>query len=240
MAAPSPPPPPWQPPSSRRRRRGRRPRPRPASRSSSPTTCCPGVNSRTCRLREAFVRGGWLMFIVLTLHRLARRARRRGDLGARARDPRTFHISEGAVVFIGDRVVGVLRPRRGADGLARRPRRGACRSSGSSSLFFGGFVFLSGLAVNAFMLFWTRFATGIAKASTIPVHNSLIADNYPIGIRARMSAAHRTWRAQAIGIMQPGARRRDRRAGPAAPKGWRWAGTRSASPCRSSRSARSS
>jgi ABC-type branched-subunit amino acid transport system ATPase component/predicted MFS family arabinose efflux permease len=39
------------------------------------------------------------------------------------------------------------------------------------------------------MLFWTRFATGIAKANSIPVHQSLIADNYPIGIRARMSAA---------------------------------------------------
>ena len=48
---------------------------------------------------------------------------------------------------------------------------------------------MSGLAVSAFMLFWTRFATGIAKANSIPVHQSLIADNYPIGIRARMSAA---------------------------------------------------
>ena len=38
------------------------------------------------------------------------------------------------------------------------------------------------------MLFWTRFATGIAKANSIPVHQSLIADNYPIGIRARMSS----------------------------------------------------
>jgi ABC-type branched-subunit amino acid transport system ATPase component len=38
------------------------------------------------------------------------------------------------------------------------------------------------------MLFWTRFGTGVAKASTIPVHTSLMADNYPIGVRARMSA----------------------------------------------------
>src|SRR5947199_65960 len=60
---------------------------------------------------------------------------------------------------------------------------------GWASLAFGFFVFMSGLAVSAFMLFWTRFATGIAKANSIPVHQSLIADNYPIGIRARMSAA---------------------------------------------------
>ncbi len=60
---------------------------------------------------------------------------------------------------------------------------------GWASLAFGFFVFMSGLAISAFMLFWTRFATGIAKANSIPVHQSLIADNYPIGIRARMSAA---------------------------------------------------
>ena len=67
---------------------------------------------------------------------------------------------------------------------------------GWSSLAFGFFVFLSGLAISAFMLFWTRFATGIAKANSIPVHQSLIADNYPIGIRARMSAVMQHGRAR--------------------------------------------
>ncbi len=55
---------------------------------------------------------------------------------------------------------------------------------------------MSGLAISAFMLFWTRFATGIAKANSIPVHQSLIADNYPIGIRARMSAVMQHGRAR--------------------------------------------
>ncbi len=59
---------------------------------------------------------------------------------------------------------------------------------GWSAILFGGFVVASGFAVNAFMLFWTRFASGIAKASTIPVHGSLVADAYPIGVRARISA----------------------------------------------------
>src|SRR5690606_11852123 len=36
--------------------------------------------------------------------------------------------------------------------------------------------------------FWARFAAGIAKANTIPVHGSLIADAYPIGVRARVAA----------------------------------------------------
>ena len=34
----------------------------------------------------------------------------------------------------------------------------------------------SGLAVNAFALFWSRFGVGIAKSNTLPVHGSLIAD----------------------------------------------------------------
>ena len=51
--------------------------------------------------------------------------------------------------------------------------------------------------------------TGIAKANSIPVHQSLLADNYPIGIRARMSAVMNIG-AQGIGIAEPGPRRRDR------------------------------
>ena len=41
---------------------------------------------------------------------------------------------------------------------------------------------------SAFMLFWMLCLTGVAKANNIAVHQSLLADNYPIGIRARMSA----------------------------------------------------
>ena len=70
------------------------------------------------------------------------------------------------------------------------------------------------------MMFWARFATGIAKANSIPVHQSLIADNYPIGIRAHVGrhqhgrAGHRP--------RQPGRRRRDRHLG-GWRRGWRWA-----------------
>ena len=59
---------------------------------------------------------------------------------------------------------------------------------GWSSVIFAGMVTLSGLAVNAFAFFWTRFGVGIAKANTIPVHSSVIADTYPIGIRGRIGA----------------------------------------------------
>ena len=104
---------------------------------------------------------------------------------------------------------------------ADRRRRRAC-----SSAFF---VFLSGLAVSAFMLFWTRFATGIAKANSIPVHQSLIADNYPIGIRARMSAVDATWAAHGIGLASPVLVARRSRRGPAASRAGAGRGSSSAS-----------
>ena len=54
---------------------------------------------------------------------------------------------------------------------------------------FAVFVFMSGLAVNAFTLFVARFGVGVSKSATTTVHPSLIADTYPIGVRGRLSAA---------------------------------------------------
>jgi len=114
---------------------------------------------------------------------------------------KTFGISEGTIVFIATAssaffVLGAVPMGWLADRVRRVP------IVGWSSIAFGGFVFLSGLATSAFVLFWTRFATGIAKANSIPVHQSLIADNYPIGIRARMSAVMNMG-AHGIGIVSP-------------------------------------
>ena len=71
------------------------------------------------------------------------------------------------------------------------------------------------------MLFWTRFFTGIAKANTIPVQGSLIADAYPIGVRARMSAAMQG-ASHALGLVSPVlvAAIADIAGGQ---QGWRWA-----------------
>jgi ABC-type branched-subunit amino acid transport system ATPase component/predicted MFS family arabinose efflux permease len=156
-----------------------------------PDDLLPGVNADPISLREGLRRGGWFMFVVLcalnSLDELEGAAIY--VLGPEIR--RTFHVSEGTIVFIGTAsaaffVLGAVPMGWLADRVRRVPIVGV------SSLLFGGFVFLSGLAVNAFMLFWTRFATGIAKANTIPVHGSLLADNYPIAVRARMSAAINT------------------------------------------------
>lgn len=185
-----------------------------------PDDLLPGVNSEPVSFREAFARGGKLMFIVLGLllafDELESAAIQ--VLGPEIRA--TFHISSGAIVFIATAsaaffVLGAVPMGWLADRVKRVP------IVGIASVAFGFFVFCSGLAVNAFMLFWTRFATGIAKSNSIPVHQSLIADNYPIGIRARMSATMQMG-AHGAGLASPvlvaaiatwfGG-----------PEGWRWA-----------------
>jgi ABC-type branched-subunit amino acid transport system ATPase component/predicted MFS family arabinose efflux permease len=185
-----------------------------------PDDLLPGVNSEPVSFREAFARGGKLMFIVLglllTFDELESAAIQ--VLGPEIRA--TFHISSGAIVFIATAsaaffVLGAVPMGWLADRVKRVP------IVGIASVAFGFFVFCSGLAVNAFMLFWTRFATGIAKSNSIPVHQSLIADNYPIGIRARMSATMQMG-AHGAGLASPilvaaiatwvGG-----------PEGWRWA-----------------
>ncbi|MCU1459566.1 MAG: transporter related [Actinomycetia bacterium] len=185
-----------------------------------PDDVLPGVNSEPVTFSQAFARGGRLMFIVLglllSLDELEGAAIQ--VLGPNIRH--SFGISSGTIVFIGTAssaffVLGAVPMGWLADRVRRVPIVGV------ASLFFAGFVFLSGFAVNAFMLFWTRFATGIAKSNSIPVHQSLLADNYPIGIRARMSAGMNMG-AQALGLVSPilvaaiavwaGG-----------PEGWRWA-----------------
>jgi ABC-type branched-subunit amino acid transport system ATPase component/predicted MFS family arabinose efflux permease len=99
-----------------------------------------------------------------------------------------FHISSGSVVFITSAsslfyALGAIPMGWLADRMKRVPIV-AC-----ASLVAALFTFLSGLAGSAFVFFWIVCVTGIAKANGIAVHQPLLADNYPIGIRARMSAA---------------------------------------------------
>ena len=63
----------------------------------------------------------------------------------------------------------------------------------------GLFAFLAG---SAFVLFWALCLTGVAKANNLAVHQPLLADNYPIGIRARMSAAMNIGQ-QVLGNLSP-------------------------------------
>ena len=185
-----------------------------------PDDLLPGVHAAPMTLREGLRVGGWYMFLVLTAIVSLDELEGAAIYVLAPEIQRTFHISEGAIVFIGTAsaaffVLGAVPMGWLADRVKRVPIVGV------SSLFFGFFVFCSGLAVNAFMLFWTRFFTGVTKASTIPVHGSLIADAYPIGVRARMSAAMQG-SAHAIGLASPViVAAIAQAAGP--PEGWRWA-----------------
>jgi ABC-type branched-subunit amino acid transport system ATPase component/predicted MFS family arabinose efflux permease len=166
-----------------------------------PDELLPGVNSEPVSFKDAFKAGGKLMFIVLGLL-LAFDELEGAAINVLGPEiQRTFGISEGAIVFIATAssaffVLGAVPMGWLADRAKRVP------IVGWSSIAFGFFVFASGLATSAFMLFWTRFATGIAKANSIPVHQSLIADNYPIGIRARMSAVMNMG-AHGLGLVSP-------------------------------------
>src|ERR1700728_148962 len=143
----------------------------------SPDALLPGVNSAPVSFRGAFRMGGILMFVVLGLLLAFDQLESAAItvLGPEIR--RTFGISEGAIVFIATAssafyVLGAVPMGWLADRMRRVPIIAV------SSILFGGFVFCSGLAVNAFMLFWTRFGTGIAKANNIPVQQSLLAAKY--------------------------------------------------------------
>ncbi|MBW3613782.1 MAG: MFS transporter [Actinobacteria bacterium] len=72
--------------------------------------------------------------------------------------------------------------------LADRSRR--VRLAALCAALAAGFTLVTGLAGAVWQLAVARFGVGIGKASTLPVHNSLLADRYPIAGRARIFAAH--------------------------------------------------
>lgn len=145
----------------------------------------PGVGSEEMSLRDGFAKGGAYTFVVLLLLNSMDELEGAAinilgpDIGE------TFGVSDGLITFISVASVAFFVLGAGPMGyLADRMRRGPI--VGVASVAFAAFAFLSGLAVNAFMFFWTRFFTGISKANTITVHSTLLADAYPIAIRGRM------------------------------------------------------
>ena len=161
----------------------------------------PGVGGEPVGLRDAIATGGVSTFLVLLLLNSFDELEA-AALAVLAPDIRdTLGVSDGVIVFISAAaaafvVLGALP----MGWLADRYRRG--RIIGWASLLFAGMVALSGLAVNAFMLFWARFGVGIGKSNTLPVHGSLLADAYPIGARGRINATT-TGAGQVIGVLSP-------------------------------------
>ena len=161
----------------------------------------PGVGDEEMSLRSGIAKGGSFTFIVLlilnSLDELETAALT--ILAPNIRD--TFGVSDGVITFVASAsgafiVLGALP----LGYLADRYRRG--RIIGVASLTWTAFVVLTGFAANAFMMFWARFGVGIAKSNTLPVHGSLIADTYPIGVRGRLAAIS-AMSARSVGAISP-------------------------------------
>lgn len=154
-----------------------------------PDDVLPGVgeDQEELELKDAIRMGGAFTLVLLTLLNSLDELET-ATLGTLAPDIRdSLGVSDGTMVFISTAssaflVLGAVP----MGWLADRFRRG--RVIGVAGLVFSGFVALSGLAVNALMLFLTRLGVGTAKSSTLPVHGSLLADQYPIGTRGRVNA----------------------------------------------------
>ena len=152
-----------------------------------PDDLLPGVASEAVSWSDAFAKGGVRMALIfglliafdqLTLNSVQ-------FLVPQIRE--TFHMSNGGAVFVtsasgiffglGAIPLGYL-----ADRYKRVP------IVGTAALASAVFALFMGLSPNSFVFFWMVALTGIATANNVAVQPPLLADNYPIGIRARMSA----------------------------------------------------
>ncbi len=147
----------------------------------------PGVGAETMGLKEGLSKGGFYTFTVLliinSLDELEGAAI--NILGPDIAD--TFGVSDGTITFFSVASVAFFVLGAGPMGwLADRVRRGPI--VGFASVAFAGFAVFTAVSINAFMLFWGRFFSGISKSSNITVNSTLLADTYPIQIRGRMYA----------------------------------------------------
>ena len=148
----------------------------------------PGVRSAGISLKKGLAMGGGAATFVVLMILNSLDELQTAAIAVLAPDIRdTFGVSDGTITFIASSsgafvVLGAIPMGWAADRMRRVP------IIGWASIIFAAMVTLSGMAVNAFSFFWARFGVGIAKANTIPVHSSMIADTYPIGIRGRIGA----------------------------------------------------
>ncbi|NUU22133.1 MAG: MFS transporter [Streptomycetaceae bacterium] len=161
----------------------------------------PGVGDERLSLRQGLAAGGSATFLTLTTL-AAMDELESAALGVLAPDIRdAFGMSDGAIVFISAAsgaflVLGALP----MGWLADRCRRS--RVIGWAGIAFSAMVFACGLAANAFLFFLARFGVGVAKSSTLPVHGSLNADTYPIGVRGRLATLN-AGAARTAGALSP-------------------------------------
>lgn len=161
----------------------------------------PGVGSEPLELKTGLRRGGFFTFVLLTALASLDELEAAVITVMGPDIAETFGVSDGTITFISVASVAFFVLGAGPIGwLADRMRRGPI--VGLATLLFAGFSIMTGLAVNAFMLFWVRFGAGVSKANTITVHSTLLADAYPIGVRGRVYATN-IGLARAFGAVSP-------------------------------------
>ncbi len=147
----------------------------------------PGAGEGDLTLRQAVVTGSVSTFFILAAIGFFSNLER-ASLGTLAPDIRdSLGISDGTMVFVSSAsgaflILGALP----MGWLADRYRRG--RIMAIANLFFGIMVAVTGMVVNAVMLFFARLGGGVAESNTFTVQSSLVADQYPISARGRIGS----------------------------------------------------
>ena len=153
-----------------------------------PDDLLPGVGGSTMRLREGLKAGGASMIVLLLLLYVIEEFQRVALLVLGPDIQTSLDISDtvllGLISFGGVILVLATLP---FAWLADRYSR--TKVLGIAAAVWGAFGVAMGFVVNAFQMGIASGGTGIGAAANIPIAPSLIADQYPIGIRTRMFAA---------------------------------------------------
>ena len=153
-----------------------------------PDDLLPGVGGEQMRLREGLKQGGVAMIVLLLLLIVVEEFQRVAllVLGPDIQD--SLRISDttllGLISFGGVILVLATLP---FAWLADRYSR--TKVLGAATAVWGAFGVAMGFVVNPFQMGIATAGTGIGAAANIPITPSLIADQYPIGVRTRMFAA---------------------------------------------------
>ncbi len=152
-----------------------------------PVDVLPGVGAEELTLRDSLRIGGRYTFVALAVISALANLEQ-ATLETLAPDIRdSLRVSSGTMTFIAAAssafvLLGMLPMGWLADRVTRRGR-----VIGIATFVFAGMAALGGLAVNAVMLFLTRLFAGVANSNHYTVQQSLLADQYPISTRGRVS-----------------------------------------------------
>ena len=153
-----------------------------------PDDLLPGVGGDPMTLREAFRQGGVSMLTILFLLNIIDEFDRVAIAVLAPDIQDTLNVSD--TVLLGVAGMGGVAIVLGAvpmAWLADRIKR--TRIVTAATAFWAFTVALMGAVVNIFQFFWARVFTGVGQSNRLPVHSSLLADQYPLRARARVFAA---------------------------------------------------